>query len=152
MHVTVSDLCDCVCTSSTHEVYVLGPNAQSQSGFAAGDEGLREALSEAWVWQVEWATLWAEVAPAPGLQGSELEPPAFCPPLSASPGKPSWPSCICSTFIPCASCDPCLSAQGHGHVGVGWGAAKDTGSALWGPVGQARVGSHPGRKGHSEVG
>lgn len=42
----------------------------------------------------------------------------------------------------------CPGAQ---RPGVG-GAAKDTGSALWGPVGQARVGSQPRRKGHSEVG
>lgn len=42
----------------------------------------------------------------------------------------------------------------HGYRvlhGGGVGVAKDTGSAFWGPVGQARVGSGSRRKGHSEV-
>lgn len=104
--------------------------------------------------------LWAEMAPCP-RPARESQSPAE-PTQGATYILPTavyhpWegflipcPSCVCSTFILCASCIPSLSAQGL--RGLGGGAAKDTGSALWGPVGQARVGSQPGRKGHSEVG
>lgn len=80
--------------------------------------------------------------------------PAVCLPWEAFLAL--CPSHVCFMSLLCASRIPSQSAQGHRGMGWGWGwgggAAKDTGSALWGPVGQAGVGSHPRRKGHSEVG
>lgn len=64
------------------------------------------------MWQVVWATLWAEVAPAPGLQGragGQLSlhegQPAFCPLPPASPGEPSWPH-VHLVSLPCSFCTP----------------------------------------------
>lgn len=64
------------------------------------------------MWQVVWATLWAEVAPAPGLQGragGQLSlhegQPAFCPLPPASPGEPSWPH-VHLVSLPCSFCAP----------------------------------------------
>jgi hypothetical protein len=62
-------------------------------------------------------------------------------------------TCICSMFICVRLVSlPCLPMGIELCMGEGWEVAKDTGSTFWGPVGQARVGSHSRRKGHSEVG
>lgn len=84
------------------------------------------------MWQVAWATLWAEVAPAPGLQGragGQLSlhegQPAFCPLPPASPGKPSWPH-VHLVSLPCSFCAP--------HVRRAY-LPRDT-EAWWGGGGQ----------------
>ena len=81
--------------------------------------------------------LWAEVAPAPGLQGragGQLSlhegQPAFCPLLPASPRKPSWPH-VHLVSLPCSSCAPHVpraylprGTEACGGVGGGQGHRK----------------------------
>lgn len=122
------------------------------SGFAAGEARGSEKL--------ECGVGNALGRGAPCLQGrarTQLSPHkgqlVFYALLSASTGKPSWPH-VHLVSVPCSYCVPFVSLPYllRGAEAWGVGTAKDTGSALWGPVGQARVGSHPRRKGHSEVG
>ena len=69
----------------------------------------------------------------PAQRATCLLPAAVCLPWEAFLALSS--SCVCPVFILCASHIPCLSAQGHRGMGVGWGGGQGHRKCLVGACG-----------------